>query len=301
MLYLIAGHGAGDPGAVGNGYTEAERVRALCAEIKRLGGNKVVYLEPNRNWYKDEGINSLSIAKEDCLLECHMDSGVTTAKGGHVIIYKGFKSDIYDNALADMLRDILPGRSEMIVPRSDLANPHRAADRGINYRLVEFGFITNANDVATFNNRLTEIANRVLNCFNIKAKKEDPQPTQTRYRVHVQNIGWQDWRNSGEMAGTEGQALRLEAIQIDAPFEVTAKAHIQDIGWKDYGKINKDTVIGTVGESKRLECLCLKGNFKYRVHLENYGWTAWTKADGIATLGTVGQALRIEAIQFEEL
>lgn len=123
----------------------------------------------------------------------------------------------------------------------------------------------------------------------------------TRYRAHVENIGWQDWRSSGEMAGTEGQALRLEALQIDAPFEILAKAHIQDIGWVDYGKINKDTVIGTVGQSKRLECLCLKGNFKYRVHIQNEGWSAWTNADGIATLGTVGQALRIEAIQFEEI
>ena len=28
-LFIIAGHGAGDSGAVGYGYTEAERVRAL--------------------------------------------------------------------------------------------------------------------------------------------------------------------------------------------------------------------------------------------------------------------------------
>ena len=27
-LFIIAGHGAGDPGATENGYTEAERVRA---------------------------------------------------------------------------------------------------------------------------------------------------------------------------------------------------------------------------------------------------------------------------------
>ena len=34
------------------------------------------------------------------------------------------------------------------------------------------------------------------------------------YKVHVQNIGWQDWRKNGEMAGTEGQSLRLEGIEI---------------------------------------------------------------------------------------
>ena len=34
------------------------------------------------------------------------------------------------------------------------------------------------------------------------------------YRVHVQDIGWQDWKKDGEVAGTTGQAKRIEAIQI---------------------------------------------------------------------------------------
>lgn len=121
------------------------------------------------------------------------------------------------------------------------------------------------------------------------------------YRSHVENYGWQDWKHDGQISGTTGQSLRLEALQIDAPFEIQAKAHIQDIGWVDYGTINKDTIIGTTGESKRLENLCFKGNFKYRAHIQGTGWTPWTNADGIATLGTVGQNLRIEAIQIETL
>ena len=67
-----------------------------------------------------------------------------------------------------------------------------------------------------------------------------------------------------------------------------------------YGTITKDTIIGTVGESKRIECLCFSGDFDYRVHVQGSGWTDWTKADGVSTLGTVGQELRIEAIQFRE-
>jgi hypothetical protein len=34
------------------------------------------------------------------------------------------------------------------------------------------------------------------------------------YRVHVQNIGWQEWKKLGQMAGTTGQSLRLEAIEF---------------------------------------------------------------------------------------
>lgn len=159
------------------------------------------------------------------------------------------------------------------------------------------------------------------------------------YRVHQKSIGWSEWGNNGEWAGTTGKglqmealeikksmfsvephvqskgwlspkaaenvigitghALRLEAIRIN-PYGKTikAKVHIQSKGWVDYGMITKDTIIGTVGEKKRIECLCFEGDFEYRVHIQSSGWTDWTKADGVATLGTVGQELRIEAIQF---
>ena len=122
-----------------------------------------------------------------------------------------------------------------------------------------------------------------------------------KYQAHIENVGWQGWKRNGETAGTTGQSKRLEAIRIDAPFEVRAEAHIQNIGWKDYGKITKDTIIGTTGQGLRLECLKLKGKFKYRVHIQDVGWSAWTNADGVCTLGTVGQSLRIEAIQIKEI
>ena len=118
-----------------------------------------------------------------------------------------------------------------------------------------------------------------------------------KYQVHVQSLGWQDWKYKGEIAGTVGKGKRMEAIRIDCDKEIYAKAHIQSYGWVDYGKITKDTIIGTTGQSKRLECLCLKGDFEYRVHIAKVGWTTWTKADGICTLGSVGQQLSLEAIQ----
>lgn len=118
-----------------------------------------------------------------------------------------------------------------------------------------------------------------------------------KYKGHIQNIGWAEWVQDGEVCGTVGESKRLEALQIDSNLEIEVDAHIENIGWVNYGKINKDTIIGTVGQSLRLECLRLKGNFKYSVHIENEGWTNFTKADGISTLGTVGQSLRIEAIK----
>lgn len=117
------------------------------------------------------------------------------------------------------------------------------------------------------------------------------------YQAQLEDIGWQEWKHDGETAGTTGQSRRLEAIRIDYNHPVYAKAHIEGDGWVDYGKITKNTIIGTVGQSKRLECLCLKGDLEYRVHMQDSEWSCWTYADGIATLGSVGECLRIEAIQ----
>lgn len=166
-LWVCCGHGAGDPGACGNGYSEAERVRALGAEIKRRGGEAVVLMDTSRNWYADHGFDSVSIPDGDAVVELHMDATSAGARGGHVVYKAGLSPDAYDRALADGIASVFPGRAERLSARSDLRNCNVCASRGINYRLVENGFVTSASDVATFNARLGEIADLYLRAFGI--------------------------------------------------------------------------------------------------------------------------------------
>lgn len=168
-IFVIAGHGAGDSGATGGGYTEAERVRALASKIGQYGGNNVTIGDTSRNWYADNGISSLNISKDWQIIELHMDSASASARGGHVIINSTFEPDDYDNALANFISKKFPGRSQSIVKRSDLANPKRAAAKGYPYRLVECGFISNATDREIFNSDIDEIAKGILECFSIKS------------------------------------------------------------------------------------------------------------------------------------
>lgn len=167
-LYIIAGHGAGDPGACAGGQTEAERVRALAKVIKERGGSSVEVLDTSRDWYADGGINSLTIPTDSMLLELHRDSASESARGAHIIINGNYAPDDFDKALAANLAAILPGRSETIVGRTDLANANRAATRGINYRLAEVGFISNSQDRAIFDSRMNEIADAILSAAGIK-------------------------------------------------------------------------------------------------------------------------------------
>lgn len=173
-LFVIPGHGAGDPGAGGNGYDEAERVRALATKIKEYGGDNVILADFSRNYYADNGISNLSMSTDIPIVELHMDSGGWGAKGGHVIIQAGAGgADKWDRNLESLMVRIFPGRANTLVERNDLANPARAAARGYNYRLVENGFISDAGDVATFNSRIDEIAKGYLSAFGIPLKGQN--------------------------------------------------------------------------------------------------------------------------------
>jgi len=88
------------------------------------------------------------------------------------------------------------------------------------------------------------------------------------YATHVQTYGWQGadlnkpstWKHDGQMAGTSGEAKRLEAICI--------------------------TLTGEMAEHY---------DIYYRVHAQSYGWLGWAK-NGEAS-GTAGYAKRLEGIQ----
>lgn len=173
-LYVIAGHGAGDTGACGNGYQEAERVRALAARMGELGGAEVVVLDMSRNWFADRGILGLDLPLGSQIVELHMDSGPRGARGGHVIVKPGKQPDGYDLALAALLSGMFPGRSEPIRGQS-LANATRSAQKGYGYRLLECGFITDEIDIGTFNSHIDKLALGIMSAFGIVpgAQKED--------------------------------------------------------------------------------------------------------------------------------
>ena len=88
------------------------------------------------------------------------------------------------------------------------------------------------------------------------------------YCTHVQTYAWQGadlkdpttWKQNGQMAGTSGEAKRLEAICIQLTGEMAEKYDVY-----------------------------------YRVHAQSYGWLSW--ASNGAPAGTAGYAKRLEGIQ----
>ena len=180
-LFVIPGHGAGDSGAVGNGYKEAERVRALATKVKEYGGDNVILSDFNLNSYRSNIIGKCQVPNDCLILELHIDSSKNTkARGGHVIINANFKADEYDEALAKMISTIFPGRAKTIVGRTDLANVRRAADKGYNYRLLECCFISNTEDIKKFNAEMDKLAKEILGCFKISVKESTKSAATTK-------------------------------------------------------------------------------------------------------------------------
>lgn len=121
------------------------------------------------------------------------------------------------------------------------------------------------------------------------------------YQVHVQDYGWMNTVLTENVAGTTGQARRMEAIKINTNgIDGTLKyqVHVQDYGW--LSETSAGNVAGTTGQSKRMEAIIIKlenssYKIKYRVHAQDIGWMNWVEAGQVA--GTTGQSRRIEAIQ----
>ncbi|MCF4119894.1 hypothetical protein L1785_02775 [Antribacter sp. KLBMP9083] len=123
---------------------------------------------------------------------------------------------------------------------------------------------------------------------------------------HVQNLGWMTPVSGGMTAGTEGRALRLEALRLglnntELPGGIEASGHVQNAGWLPY--VPGGGLVGTEGRSLRMEALRIRltgdaataYDVYYRVHVQNLGWLGW--AINGKPAGTAGYGYRAEAVQ----
>ena len=118
-----------------------------------------------------------------------------------------------------------------------------------------------------------------------------------------------NWKQNGEIAGTEGQSKRIEAIKIKLEgmegYSVEYRVHIQGIGWQKWKKNGE--IAGTEGQSKRIEAIqirivqsgleLLEPEVSYQSHVEDIGWQNGVLEGCLS--GTEGQSRRIEALKIK--
>ena len=318
-IYNIhAGHApygsGGASGAVGilNESTEARRVKDYLIKYLKSEGNTVYDCTCERGYSQNEVLsyivhecNKHSVDRD---ISIHLNSGRNDYKGDEST--GGVEVWLYD--------DKIKSDAERIC--AEISKTLEIRNRGVKYThnlyvlrktiapamLIECCFVDDRDDAKRWNEK--KCAQAIYRGLTGSAVQNPSTTIPTvkqwksslHYRVYSQTTGLESVKESGEVAGVLGK--RLEGLFIDYPnHEITAKVHLQGKGWIDYNKVERTTLIGTKEEGIRMECICLKGDFRYRVYIHNLGWTAWTKADGIATLGSVGQSLAIEMIQIEEI
>ncbi|MEI8198919.1 MAG: Ig domain-containing protein [Eubacteriales bacterium] len=126
------------------------------------------------------------------------------------------------------------------------------------------------------------------------------------YQSHVQNTGWQTSVSDGQVAGTTGMDLRMEALKINltnapAGAGITYQSHVSNVGWQS--PVSNGQITGTIAQSQQMEAIKITlvnmpgYSVQYQVHVAQIGWQSWVTDGQLA--GTTGRSLKIEAIRIE--
>lgn len=141
------------------------------------------------------------------------------------------------------------------------------------------------------------------------AVKSEEQVINCTYQTQLENIGWQGFKENGEISGTVNKSLRLEGIEIKTnqpeKLGITYQTHVQNIGWQGFK--NNGEMSGTSGKGLRLEAIQIKltgseanqYDVFYQVYIEKFGWLDWARNGESA--GSEGFGYRLEAIKIQLL
>ncbi|WP_203640585.1 N-acetylmuramoyl-L-alanine amidase [Levilactobacillus andaensis] len=162
---IVMGHGAGDPGARGNGTTEATFLRKnmlpqLRKYAKEVQNSTITFYNPKQNLVSDTLFHhkgSYKLNKKTTVIMFHLDA--PAGHGGHVIIHKKHPT-ARDKRLAKVIKKYvgLNRAYNGFSYRTNLRNCNVLRKRGIDYSLVESGFITNKTDVHHLKKNMAKIA-----------------------------------------------------------------------------------------------------------------------------------------------
>ena len=131
--------------------------------------------------------------------------------------------------------------------------------------------------------------------------------TGINYSVYVENEGWKEPVQDGEMAGSQGRNLKMLGIKINLinlpEYSVMYRIHVEDFGWKEWRYDGQKTE--TIEHGKKIEAIQIKLvpkiheelSVSYSSHVQDFGWEEdFSKINGQES-GTTGKNKKIEAIK----
>lgn len=158
------------------------------AKLAQNEDPKLSFMFYKYNAFRDKALSTL--ATDWRVVEFHMDGNVKESmKGGHVIIGKGLKPDIWDLRFRDIISDYFNLRVNTqngFVERDNLQNVNIAKQRKINYRLLELGHLTNRENYFMMRDHFDAVAKSIIEaCTGQEIKPKVAAPLTPQYKVQA--------------------------------------------------------------------------------------------------------------------
>ena len=178
-ILLIAGHGAGDPGAVGCGYKEADLTREVVKLLKPQLDNyaDVTIADTSKNWLN----NTMDFTPYYYVLEIHFNAGVNDKKGNNgttgteIYVTTSEKTHGVETEIVKGISSI--GFKNRGVKRKNWTVINRAKNQGVSSALLEVCFIDDADDMWLYQKKKNEIlkaiANGIIIGFGLEKEETD--------------------------------------------------------------------------------------------------------------------------------
>ena len=150
-ILLISGHGAGDSGACGNGYKEADLTREVVNILKDKLAKyaQVDVYNQARNAFDDVNNGNLQVTwtNYNYVLEIHFNSFNGSAKGTEIYTTRIEKAKTVEQKIMDKMSKYFSVRG---VKETNFNVIYSAKKAGVSSALLEVCFIDNANDINTY-------------------------------------------------------------------------------------------------------------------------------------------------------
>lgn len=180
-ILLIAGHGAGDPGACGCGYEEADLTREVVSMLAdKLQGYADIDVYPmDHSAYHDLHYGSLQVnwTDYDYVLEVHFNAFNGDACGTEIYTTRIEECADVEECIMNHMGEYFDVRG---VKEMNFDVIYSAKRAGVSSALLETCFIDNEDDMNTYENDkdavIQSIANGIIEGFHLDGEQPQPQP-----------------------------------------------------------------------------------------------------------------------------
>lgn len=205
-IMLIAGHGGSpyDPGATGNGYTEAVETRrmanAVAPLLRNYGFNVVMYDQSNDAYKIVTRGGSLPLSGVNYVIEFHLNAaagdyagnGVTT--GSEIWVHTNESGITVEQAILKRIA-ALGFKNRGVKRSSGLAVLKHVHNHGISHALIETCFVDDKDDMNLYGEKFNQIAKAIADGvaegFGVSVKdsteEDDDMITQEQFNQMMDN------------------------------------------------------------------------------------------------------------------